>query len=150
MPFAYLPLLVHSKCMTPVRHQASSDAQATPVRKRSSAGRTAGAKRSAQPTGSSRRVTSRESGSGRRPSEIVQVRLQTDEAAALRGVMRALNLSSTSDALREGIRLLIREAGDIAAANEIATFYGSAAAPLPDGVIEATEEELAAADAAEW
>jgi hypothetical protein len=121
------------------------------VRKRSSAGRrTAGARKTAQPTGSSRRASSRQSGGERRPSEIVQVRLQTDEAAALRSVMRALNLSSTSDALREGIRLLIREAGDIAAANEIATFYGSAPAPLPDGVIEATEEELAAADAAEW
>ncbi len=70
--------------------------------------------------------------------------------AALHQVMNQLRLSSTSEALREGIRLLIREASELAAAEQISRFYGGAMAPVPDGVIRATEEDLAAADAAQW
>lgn len=76
--------------------------------------------------------------------------MQPDEFAALHDVMRRLELPSTSEALREGLRLLVREAAEISAAEEIQSFYGGRPAPLPDGVAEATEEELAAADAAQW
>lgn len=85
-----------------------------------------------------------------RASQVAQVRLQADEVAALQDAMRQLRLPSTSEALREGIRLLIREAGELAAAETIRRFYGDAAPPLPDGVVRATEEDLAAADAAQW
>jgi Arc/MetJ-type ribon-helix-helix transcriptional regulator len=64
--------------------------------------------------------------------------------------MRQLHLSSTSEALREGIRLLIREAAEIAAADEVRSFYGERQAPLPDGVAPATDQELAAADTEQW
>ncbi|WP_083448977.1 MULTISPECIES: hypothetical protein [Actinoplanes] len=70
--------------------------------------------------------------------------------ADLRTVMRALDLATTSEALREGIRLLIREAKEIAATQQINEFYGGRKAPLPDGVVPATPDELAAADAEEW
>jgi len=70
--------------------------------------------------------------------------------AALQHVMRQLRLPSTSEALREGIRLLIREASELAAAEQIRHFYGDIPAPVPDGVVRATEEDLAAADAAHW
>jgi hypothetical protein len=83
-------------------------------------------------------------------SQVAQVRLQADEMAALREVMRQLRLASTSEALREGIRLLIRDAAELAAAESIRQFYGGSGAPLPDGVVEATAEELAAADEARW
>jgi len=83
-------------------------------------------------------------------SQVAQVRLQADEMAALQQVMNQLRLPSTSEALREGIRLLIREANELAAAEEISHFYGGALAPIPDGVVRATEEDLAAADAARW
>jgi hypothetical protein len=83
-------------------------------------------------------------------SSVAQVRLQADEIAELRDAMRQLSLTSTSEALREGIRLLVNEARQIAAAHEIQTFYGGGTAPLPDGVVPATEEELAAADAEPW
>jgi hypothetical protein len=78
------------------------------------------------------------------------VRLQADEMAELRDVMRQLSLTTTSDALREGIRLLVNEAREIAAAHEIQNFYGGEPAPLPDGVVPATQEELAAADSESW
>jgi hypothetical protein len=83
-------------------------------------------------------------------SQVAQVRLQADEMAALQRVMQQLRLPSTSEALREGIRLLIREAGELAAAEQIRHFYGDISAPVPDGVVRATEEDLAAADAAQW
>jgi len=70
--------------------------------------------------------------------------------AALQRVMQQLRLPSTSEALREGIRLLIREAGELAAAEQIGHFYGDVPAPVPDGVVRAIEEDLAAADAAQW
>jgi hypothetical protein len=88
--------------------------------------------------------------SGLGPSKLAQVRLRADEMATLREVMRTLDLPSTSDALREGLRLLSREAAEVAASNEVRSFYGDAVVPLPDGVAPATEEELSAADEIEW
>jgi hypothetical protein len=70
--------------------------------------------------------------------------------AALQRVMQQLRLPSTSEALREGIRLLVREANELAAAEQIRQFYGDLPAPVPEGVVRATEEDLAAADAAQW
>lgn len=64
--------------------------------------------------------------------------------------MKQLHLSSTSEALREGIRLLVREAAEVAAAEDIRSFYGEQLAPLPEGVVPATEQELTAADAEQW
>ena len=101
---------------------------------------------------SSTRASKASPASGRRratapsASSVAQVRLQADEMAELRDVMRQLSLTTTSDALREGIRLLVNEAREIAAAHEIQNFYGGGPAPLPDGVVPATPEELAAAD----
>ncbi|MEC4017227.1 hypothetical protein [Streptomyces sp. H27-D2] len=83
-------------------------------------------------------------------SKLAQVRLRPDEMAALHEVMQTLNLGSTSDALREGLRLLVREAAEVAASEEIRDFYQGATAPTPDGVVPASEEELAAADEADW
>jgi hypothetical protein len=78
------------------------------------------------------------------------VRLQAEEMVELRDVMRELSLSTTSEALREGIRLLVREAREIAAAREIQDFYGGKPAPLPEGVVPATQGELAAVDSEQW
>jgi Arc/MetJ-type ribon-helix-helix transcriptional regulator len=64
----------------------------------------------------------------------------------LEEVMRTLNLSSTSDALREGLRLLTREATEIRAAQEIRTFYQGEQVPLPEGVAPPSDTELEAAD----
>jgi Arc/MetJ-type ribon-helix-helix transcriptional regulator len=83
-------------------------------------------------------------------SQIKQVRLQPDEVDALHQAMRQLHLTSASEALREGIRLLTREAAEVAAAEDIRRFYGAEQAPLPDGVVTPMEEELAAADAEQW
>jgi hypothetical protein len=69
---------------------------------------------------------------------------------ALRAAMRQLGLSSTSEALRAGIQLFTREAAEVAAAAEIQRFYGNRLVPLPDGVVPATKEDLAAADAEQW
>jgi hypothetical protein len=83
-------------------------------------------------------------------SRVAQVRLRPDEMRDLHTVMRTMHLTSTSDALREGLRLLAREAAEIDAATEVRAFYGGEPAPLPDGVTEPTEDELAAADAVQW
>lgn len=79
---------------------------------------------------------------------MAQVRLQPEEVEELRDAMRQLSLPTTSEALREGIRLLLREAREISAAAEIRQFYGGLPAPLPEGVAPAAEEESATADAA--
>ena len=84
------------------------------------------------------------------PSKLAQVRLRADEMDALRLVMRTLDLASTSDALREGLRLLAHEAAEVEAAQEIRAFYRNTTAPLPEGVAQPTEAELAAADDIEW
>ncbi|WP_406122072.1 hypothetical protein [Streptomyces sp. NBC_00989] len=83
-------------------------------------------------------------------TEVAQVRLRPDEMADLRLVMQSLNLASVSDALREGLRLLSREAAEVAASEEIRAFYQGDAAPLPTGALPATAEELEAADEFEW
>lgn len=84
------------------------------------------------------------------PSRLAQVRLRADEMEALQEVMRTLNLSSTSDALREGLRLLAREAAEVGAAKEIRAFYQGQPAPLPEGVAPASDAELEAADETQW
>ncbi|WP_232247269.1 hypothetical protein [Kitasatospora azatica] len=84
------------------------------------------------------------------PSRLAQVRLRSDEMQALEEVMRTLHLGSTSDALREGLRLLAREAAEVGAAQEIRAFYREQPAPLPDGVAQPSEAELAAADEMQW
>lgn len=89
-------------------------------------------------------------GSHSRSTEVAQVRLRPDEMAELRLVMQSLNLASVSDALREGLRLLSREAAELAASEEIRSFYKGAPAPAPAGVLPATAEELAAGDEIEW
>jgi uncharacterized Zn finger protein len=53
------------------------------------------------------------------PSRLAQVRLRSDEFATLQETMRVLNLGSTSDALREGLRLLTAEAAATAAARRM-------------------------------
>jgi hypothetical protein len=78
------------------------------------------------------------------------VRLRADEMEALRTVMRTLDLRSTSDALREGLRLLAREAAEVEAVGEVRAFYRGEPAPLPDAVSPPTDQEIAAADEAEW
>lgn len=89
-------------------------------------------------------------GSYSRSTEVAQVRLRPDEMADLRLVMQSLKLPSVSDALREGLRLLSREAAEVAASEEIRTFYQGTPAPAPAGVLPATAEELAAGDEIEW
>jgi hypothetical protein len=84
------------------------------------------------------------------PSRLAQVRLRSEEMQALQEVMRTLHLGSTSDALREGLRLLAREAAEVGAAEEIRAFYQGQAVPLPEGVVEPSDAELAAADEMEW
>ncbi|MGW5973340.1 hypothetical protein [Streptomyces sp. NPDC055186] len=83
-------------------------------------------------------------------TSVVQVRLRPDEMADLQQVMQTLQLHSLSDALREGLRLLSREATEVAAAQEIRDFYHGTQAPTPEGVAPATPDELAAADETEW
>ncbi|MEU3095769.1 hypothetical protein ABZ690_13355 [Streptomyces sp. NPDC006967] len=83
-------------------------------------------------------------------TSVAQVRLRPDEMEGLQQVMQTLQLNSLSDALREGLRLLSREATEVAASQEIRDFYGGDQAPTPEGVSHATEDELAAADATEW
>ncbi|MEU6535774.1 hypothetical protein [Streptomyces sp. NPDC047000] len=90
----------------------------------------------------------KQGGSG--ASSVAQVRLRPDELADLQRVMQTLDLHSLSDALREGLRLLSREAAEVAAAQQIRDFYQGALAPMPDAVPPATADELAAADEAEW
>ena len=83
-------------------------------------------------------------------TKVAQVRLQPDEVADLEMVVRHLNFGSTSEALREGLRLLVRAAAEDRAAEEIRTFYDGEQAPRPAGVVPATEAELRAADDAQW
>ena len=86
----------------------------------------------------------------RRRGKLAQVRLQADEVEALHQAMRTLNLVSTSDALREGLRLLVREAAEAGAAEEIRSYYEGQPAPLPEGAVAPSEDELRAADETEW
>lgn len=83
-------------------------------------------------------------------SALAQVRLTDREWDELRATMRVLHIDSTSDALREAIRMLRREAAERSAAHEISSFYGGDPAPVPDGVLPVTREDLEAADRAEF
>ncbi|NEA64465.1 hypothetical protein G3I56_18190 [Streptomyces sp. SID12488] len=56
--------------------------------------------------------------------------------------MQTLQLHSLSDALREGLRLLTREATEVAASREIRDFYQGAKAPTPAGVLPATADDI--------
>jgi hypothetical protein len=110
------------------------------------------------PHGTTKRQTSTEArtsqtrqkqrGSG--ATSVAQVRLRPDELEDLQHVMQTLKLDSLSDALREGLRLLSREATEVAAAQEIRDYYQGAQVPTPAGVLPATADELAAADETEW
>lgn len=115
-----------------------------PVTDRATKPKTAKSTKATKKTAGSRRDAA--GGTGR----VAQVRLGPDEVAAMEQVMRALNLGSTSDVLREGLRLLARKAAEVAAAEEIHDFYQGEPAPMPAGALAATAEELAAADEAEW
>lgn len=84
------------------------------------------------------------------PSKLAQVRLRADELEALGEVMRTLHLESTSDALREGLRLLAREAAEVGAAEELRAFYQGRPAPLPEGAAPVDEAEVAEVDKMQW
>ncbi|WP_282703152.1 hypothetical protein [Streptomyces sp. CC219B] len=105
-------------------------------------------KRTSTTTARTPRTRQKQAGSG--ATSVAQVRLRPDELADLQQVMQTLKLHSLSDALREGLRLLSREATEVAAAREIRDFYRGDQAPTPAGVLPATAEELAAADEIEW
>ncbi|MCH6161699.1 hypothetical protein [Streptomyces marispadix] len=124
----------------------------TPVRQSDESGTASGSSKSPKGSQGGRAERHRRSSSqaalGR--SRLAQVRLRTDELEALRDVMRTLNIDSTSDALREGLHLLAREAGEVRAAEEIRAFYGDRSAPLPEGVLPPTDAELEEADRSEW
>ena len=64
--------------------------------------------------------------------------------------MRTMHLGSTSDALREGLRLLAGEAAESDAAADLHAFYAGRPAPLPDGAAPPTDADLVAADDATW
>ncbi|MBV7705445.1 hypothetical protein NOVA_21940 [Nocardia nova] len=83
-------------------------------------------------------------------SHVVRVRLRDNEVRALEQAMQTLDLASTSDALREGLRLLAKEAAEVGVAVEIREFYRDQPTPLPEGVAEPTDSELAAADYVQW
>jgi hypothetical protein len=146
--------LSHTRCMTAVRRNAttrggSKKATAQKVTGRSAATASKSPARrgqAAKATPPRRQASTRGGGA----SHVAQVRLQADELAVLRQVMRQLSLPSMSEALREAIRLLIREATEAAAAEELRRFYGEKPVPVPEGVIPATKKELAAADEVQW
>ncbi|HWM39506.1 MAG TPA: hypothetical protein VNS49_20565 [Streptomyces sp.] len=125
--------------MTPVRQGEGGGASGASV------GSAEGAR--GEPGGRRRRSSS-QAALGR--SRLAQVRFRTDELEALREVMRTLHIDSTSDALREGLHLLAREAGEVRAAEEIRAFYGDRPVPLPDGVLPPSDAELEEADEMQW
>lgn len=112
--------------------------------------RTPGATAKKRTSATSRASQTRRKQGDSSATSVAQVRLRPDEMAELQQVMQTLQLHSLSDALREGLRLLSREATEVAAAQEIRDFYRGGQAPTPEGVPPATAEELAAADETEW
>lgn len=67
---------------------------------------------------------------------IFQARVDADFARELvEQDAKTLGLTSTSDIVREGLRLLHRHAREQAAAAEYDAFYGGRRAPLPEGVV---------------
>lgn len=101
-------------------------------------------------TTTARTSPTRQKQGGSGATSVAQVRLRPDELADLQQVMQILKLHSLSDALREGLRLLSREATEVAASAEIRDFYQGAQAPTPEGVLPATADELAAVDETPW
>lgn len=81
---------------------------------------------------------------------LAQVRLGREEWAELRETMKTLGLSSTSQALREALRLLHREARQEAMAQGIERYYHGEPAPPPEGDPPVSEADLEAADRSEW
>lgn len=79
-----------------------------------------------------------------------QVRLSPREWESLTQTMRILDLGSTSEALREALRLLHREAREIEATREIRAFYGDRPSPTPEAAAPVTQADLDAADQSEW
>jgi len=63
---------------------------------------------------------------------IVQARVFSAEAHQLDADLVTLGLRTRSDAIREGLRLLHREARQAALAQEYDLFYGTAEAPVSD------------------
>lgn len=82
--------------------------------------------------------------------QVAQFRLRPEESRWLSHSMLVFDFKSTSDALREALRLLHREATEVEAAERIRAFYQGKPAPLPEGVMPVDEEDLLAADNAEW
>lgn len=143
--------------MTPVRQTGRTTAPAAKASKaakaqsgRKAARGRAGTSRTAAEEITGARRTPRSNPTHRTPTKVAQVRLQAEEMAALNEVVRRLNLPSTSEALREGLRLLVREVAEMEAAEEIRSFYDSGQAPLPDAVAPASEADLAAVDELRW
>lgn len=85
-----------------------------------------------------------------RPPAPAQVRLSPEEWDSLTRTMRVLGLNSTSEALREALRLLHREAREIEATREIREFYGDHPVPPPEAAAPVTQADLDAADQSEW
>lgn len=63
---------------------------------------------------------------------IVQARLGSEEAARMDADREILGLKSRSDAVREGLRLLHKQARHVALGREYDSFYGSAGAPATE------------------
>ena len=80
----------------------------------------------------------------------MNVSLTPELEAFVERAVKSGRYGSASEAVREGLRLLSREAAVVAASQEIRDFYEGAQAPVPEGVRPATEDELAAADEIEW
>ena len=75
--------------------------------------------------------------------EIVQARLAHEDANQMDADRQVLGLRTRSDAVREGLRLLHREARHVALGREYDSFYGTEAeAPVSD--IAAVGDEIAA------
>jgi hypothetical protein len=86
----------------------------------------------------------------RRQQSIAQVRLGRNEWVELRETMKVLGLSSTSQALREALRLLHREARREAMAEGIERYYHGEPAPAPEGALPVSDADIEAADRSEW
>lgn len=66
---------------------------------------------------------------------VLQARVDAEFARALiEEDAKTLGLATTSDVVREGLRLLHRHAREQAAAAAYDDFYAGGAAPLPDGI----------------
>ena len=63
-------------------------------------------------------------------SKLVQARISAAEASILERTIATLGLDSSSDALREGLRLLDIHAQETEAAQQMSELYGDQAAPL--------------------